>query len=456
MKPCQSTLAFLLDSWLSRYIEQQQLIGLSVAVGHNATSIYQNSFGLADVEQGIKCTSKTQFCIGSQSKMITTVMVLLLAEQHYLSIDDTIEQHLPWAREHPDKRFGRITIRQLLHHSSGMPREGNPADHWLLHQPYPDTMQLHKMCLAARLKAIPGERVYYSNLGYAIIGQIIESAYGKSYEDCATELVIEPLGLAATSPNVPSDKASVAAGYTHYIDGVRRPFQQIVDTRTFAAVTGWYSNPSDMLSVMDAIINKDRAFLADQSRRILLDGIHQHYSLAPYQQTAYTHGLMKFSPDNDLVGHSGAYHGHQSVTMHNKKTGLTVAVTANSIATPAVAIASCVIDMAAFLLQHKALSTAAHVDGYGGVFTNPHGQRIILPLQHPQYASMSLESHFPLDTVALLTVQHPNQLLIESANYLDSSKETVTYYHDGSVVNQIDYAGIKAWPIYLLSNSQNS
>ncbi|MGO1001808.1 serine hydrolase domain-containing protein [Lysobacter sp. CA196] len=167
--------------------------GCGVAVYRDDALVFQRGYGMASLELGVPIGPDSVFDIGSTSKQFTAASVLLLAQDGKLSLDDDIRTHLP---EMPD--YGRrITIRQLLQHSSGL-RDyiallvlGGAA----FDDQATDAQTLDVLARQRALNFPPGSEHLYSNSGYFLAGQIVERVSGQSLPAFAQERIFAPLGM---------------------------------------------------------------------------------------------------------------------------------------------------------------------------------------------------------------------------------------------------------------------
>jgi CubicO group peptidase (beta-lactamase class C family) len=194
--------------------------GCSLAVLQDGRIAYEKGYGLASVEHGVPIDpKKTVFDIGSTSKQITAACILLLVQDGKLSLDDEVRKHVP---ELPD--YGTpITIRHLLHHTSGirdyadvMAMSGLNFEDW--------TTSGDGLAAIARQKKLnfkPGSEYSYSNSGYFLLSQIVERVSGKTMREFAQERIFGPLGM--TSTQILDDHTKViphrAASYAPGPDG---------------------------------------------------------------------------------------------------------------------------------------------------------------------------------------------------------------------------------------------
>lgn len=172
------------------YLERQEAAGFSgtVLAVRNGRTVVHRPFGLADRERRIPVTRDTVFDVGSITKVLTAAAVFRLAEEGKLRLDDTMTQHL--GSVPPDKRA--ITLRQLLAHRSGLPL--NPR------RPFAPLTRAGAVqeALALPLRFRPGSGQGYSNVGYALLAAVVESASGERFEAALRRRVFEPAGMSRT------------------------------------------------------------------------------------------------------------------------------------------------------------------------------------------------------------------------------------------------------------------
>ncbi|WP_336207173.1 serine hydrolase domain-containing protein [Nonomuraea sp. LPB2021202275-12-8] len=180
--------------------------GIAVEI-RNGKDVWFGSAGVADTGTDRKRHQADQFRIGSTTKSFTATVVLQLAAEYKLSLDDTVEQWLPSLVQGNGHDGSKVTIRHLLNQTSGIYNyaldpemlEGffNPGflehrfDRWR-----PE--QLVGIAMKYAPYHQPGEAFKYSNANYMLLGMIIEKATGASYADQVTWRIIQPLGLTGT------------------------------------------------------------------------------------------------------------------------------------------------------------------------------------------------------------------------------------------------------------------
>jgi CubicO group peptidase (beta-lactamase class C family) len=172
--------------------------GCAVGVYRGGAIAFARGYGLADLQHGAPITPRTPFTTGSLSKQFTAASVLWLAREGKLSLDDPVRRHVP--ELDPMHDAGPVTVRQLIHHTSGM------RDWWALvdlagmrfDDGYrPDDV----LALAARQKALnfpPGTAYAYSNTSYIVLGLIVQRVSGVSLRAFADSVFFRPLGMPVT------------------------------------------------------------------------------------------------------------------------------------------------------------------------------------------------------------------------------------------------------------------
>lgn len=203
-------LAARMDDVADRSLKESNLAGFSVAVARRGTVVFADGYGFADLPGGVSASVDTVYGIGSITKQFTAAAVLQLQEEGKLALDDDIHTYLP---DYPTDGQ-RITIHQLLSHTSGIPELTTQRS-------YPETPEasvtreaIMRDVLSLPLDFVPGSEWRYSNSGYVLAGMIIERVSGLSYATYLKDRVLGPLGLRDTSV-CPDDRSSApyAEGY---------------------------------------------------------------------------------------------------------------------------------------------------------------------------------------------------------------------------------------------------
>lgn len=209
-----------LDRYLTTQRDELDLPGLAVVVINEGDVLFERAYG--EASPGVPVTLETPFRLGSTSKQFTGLAIQQLIAQDKISLDTSVAMLLPEFRE-ANAAWGRVTVRHLLAHRSGLSEAEGRAQF----SPWPTATNLQdeaRRLAGTRLRHPPGEQFEYTNAGYTVLGAIIERVTGVNYENALQELVARPLGLISTTGD--SARASgngLASGYYPWLGAVSLP-----------------------------------------------------------------------------------------------------------------------------------------------------------------------------------------------------------------------------------------
>ncbi len=201
--------------------------GLSVAVVKPG-GVWSEGFGLVDIEAPNRADADTVYLWFSMTKLVTATAVLQLADRGQLDLDSPVVSLVP---EFPERDGGsRVTSRHLLSHSAGL---ANPIPvGWVRPADAPaedlDAFTARLLKKHARLRAEPGSRASYSNLGYLVLGGVIQAASGAPYVEYVRAQLLEPLGMTTTDFVYRADMAPRAATGYHPRFNVSTPLLRLM------------------------------------------------------------------------------------------------------------------------------------------------------------------------------------------------------------------------------------
>jgi CubicO group peptidase (beta-lactamase class C family) len=189
-----------IDDLMSQYHKYQQFNGTALVADHGKV-IYKKGFGPANMEWNIPNETDTKFRLGSITKQFTATLILQLVEQGKIKLDGKVSDYLPDYRKDTG---ARMTIHQLLSHTSGVPNYTTQPGFFANVSRNPFKVDdFVKQYASGDLEFEPGAKFNYSNSGYFLLGDIIEKVTGKSYEQVLKENILDPVGMKNT-------------GYDHY------------------------------------------------------------------------------------------------------------------------------------------------------------------------------------------------------------------------------------------------
>lgn len=181
-----------IENLLKQYYDYGQLNG-TVLVADRGKVIYEKGFGNANMEWSIPNQPDTKFRIGSVTKQFTAALILQLVEDGKITLDGKLSDYLTDYRKDTGVK---VTVHQLLNHTSGIPSYTNRADFMkeISRDPY-SVSDFVKKFASGDLEFEPGSKFSYNNSGYFLLGAIIEKVTGKSYEAVLSERIFKPLGM---------------------------------------------------------------------------------------------------------------------------------------------------------------------------------------------------------------------------------------------------------------------
>ncbi len=196
------------DQLMTSFVKENRVPGASLAVTRGGKLVYARGFGHADVEKNEPVQPTSLFRIASVSKPITAVAIMQLVEKQKLKLDDRVMTRMKLTPFVPpgrkvDPRWKEITVLQCLQHTGGWDRDhsfdpiGRPWEiaKALGIQPPVTPLHIIRYMMGQPLDFNPGERYAYSNLGYLLLGRLIEVVTGQKYEAHVKKEVFGPLGV---------------------------------------------------------------------------------------------------------------------------------------------------------------------------------------------------------------------------------------------------------------------
>lgn len=174
--------------------------GCALGVYRDGKIVYAKGYGLANLEEDVPITPQSVFDIASVSKQFTAASIVLLERQGKLRLDDDIRKYVPELPDYSSQGGGKITILQLLNHTSGLRDYGNlfPLAGIDDDDVTTDEDALGMIVRQKALNFTPGSEWQYSNSGYLLLSLIVKRASGESLKEFAAENIFQPLGMAHT------------------------------------------------------------------------------------------------------------------------------------------------------------------------------------------------------------------------------------------------------------------
>jgi len=186
-----------LDQYIAHHMAEMGLPGMTLALADRKGLLRSSEYGFADVKAGIKVAPQTLFEIGSISKSFVAIVVLQLAEEGKLDLHQPVTNYLPWLKI--ESKYSPFTTHHLLSHTSGL--SGVP-------------LLLRGAGTNLGVSFEPGTKWVYSNIGYDLLGLLIEVVDKKSFVEAMRQRVFVPLAMNSSAPVITNEiRERVAVGY---------------------------------------------------------------------------------------------------------------------------------------------------------------------------------------------------------------------------------------------------
>ncbi len=209
--------------------------GVAIAVIKDDKVVYVRGFGLKDVEKSLAVTPDTIFAIGSSSKAFTVFALGKLVDEGKVEWDKPVRDYIPWFRLYDKEAGGRLTVRDLVTHRSGLPRHDLVWYNNLTASREELVRRLAYLQPSADLR----EKFQYNNLMFLTAGYLLETLTGKKWEDAVRSLVFEPLGMKRANFSVLESQkdADFAFPYVSEEKGFKKvPFRDITTVGPAGAI----------------------------------------------------------------------------------------------------------------------------------------------------------------------------------------------------------------------------
>jgi CubicO group peptidase (beta-lactamase class C family) len=352
--------------WLESQRAYEGVPGMSAAIVHDQQTLWSGGMGAADPASNRAAAADTLYSICSISKLFTSVAVLQLRDQGKLSLEDPVGKHLSWFRMKPAPEGREATIRGILTHSSGLPRESD-YPYWTGEFDFPTRDKIVER-MASQEPLYPSERYFqYSNLGLTLAGEIVSAASGEPYDRYVRRSILDPLGMKATFTEIPLDEKGKRLAVGHSArrrDGRRAPLP-VFQTRGIAPAAGFASTVDDLARFASwqfrALAGNDDKVL---DRRTLREMHRAHWVDPDFERFWGLGFVVGKEGDHVLVGHGGSCPGFRSELVLDAQSKLGVIVMANASGVNTYKYALAVHSIVAPTLKAKPAAAAGSADAF--------------------------------------------------------------------------------------------
>lgn len=286
-------------------LSEQNLPGLSVAVGVGGDIVWAEGFGWSDLANRVPVEPDTRFRIGTASMAITSASVGLLLEQDRLKLDERIQTYVP---EFPDKQWP-VTLRQLMGHVAGV--RNDAGDEGPFGEHCERTVEGLKLFSEYPLLFEPGTAYRFSSFGWILVSAAIEAAAGEPFLTFVRRHILDPLGMEDTKADSPTE--SIPNKATSYFPRFAADpkyglhLTRTLDYSCYAGSSVFVSTPSDLVRFAMAV-NSGKLL---QPATVQL--LHTPQRLGSGEETGY--GLGWDLETVTLAGAPARWVGHDGTSM---------------------------------------------------------------------------------------------------------------------------------------------
>lgn len=311
--------------------DEMRLPGLRAAVLYPDGRIVRAAVGLADKKKKLPLDSEIGMPGGSTGKTFVAALTLLLVEEEILSLDDPASKWLgdkAWFRKLPNS--DEILVRHLLSHSSGIGDYPGKfrftlgmVSRAIRHgSAYFEPEELIRF--AGRKPLFPpGQGYAYTDVGYLVLGRVLEAATGATYYDLLRERILIPQDLDQVRPQDQSALPNISPGYQGGVSNLKKDGRMKLDPRSEWTGGGLVTNPTMLVQFFGALA-EGKVVEPESLLQMLESGWHEPNG------EGFHYGLGLFVDDNGRwFGHGGKWVGYRTHVTHFVPTGITVAIQTN-------------------------------------------------------------------------------------------------------------------------------
>lgn len=369
----------LFEIWVDEQMTYHHQPGISIGVVHDDDLVWAKGFGLRDVERRMPATPQTVYRIASITKTFTATAIMQLRDAGRLQLDDPVRAHLRWfeyQNRFPDAPV--VTIRHLLTHTSGLPRESD-YPYWTDRQ-FPTRREMIETLRTQESVFEPETRFKYSNLGLALAGEVVAAVSGEPYDEYVRRNILEPLGMRSTSVRTDAiDRANLATGYGILAADGTQPLAPETDSKGLTPAANMASTVEDLARFVSAQFRDDPSEGSRILRGSTLREMHRAHWLEPDWSSGRGLGFGVWRQgERTLVGHAGWVAGYRTQIAFDPVAEIGVIVLTNSDQRGPSAYVSEAFDLVVpaleeALAEEPRVASVAEPELYVGTYHDPDG-----------------------------------------------------------------------------------
>lgn len=323
------------EEFIERAIKKGIAPGAAVAIIRDTSIVFLKGFGLRQTGTADYIDVNTVFRLGSVSKCFSSILAGTLVSDHLINWDDLIIKYIPEFELKTKEQTAKLTIRHVLSHTTGLPYHAytNMIEE---HLPFDTLMSYLKQ---VDLFAEPGQLYSYQNVGYSLIGKVVEAATHQSFEAALTERVFKPLNMRTGSASYKAIINRENVALPHYFSRKHWVTVPISDTYyNVAPAGGVNASISDMALWLRALLTGSPSIMSDSTLHEIFEpqvkAISKNRNFRKWKRpkaSYYALGWRILTFKNDTLEYHGGYvNGYRSEVAIDRKNKLAICVLTNS------------------------------------------------------------------------------------------------------------------------------
>ena len=400
----------LVDAWLDSVQVYQHIPAISAGVVAGDNLIWSKGYGTIDAQHTIPASPQTIYSICSISKLFTSVALMQQYEAGKVRLDEPITTYLPWAKlKDTGEDSAPITLRGILTHSAGLPRESD-FPYWSGPDfPFPTREQI-RATISSQSPLFPAERYFqYSNLGLTLAGEVVEAASGQPYAQYAKAHVLDPLGLNDTRTFMPMDLYGkrLAVGYGALKRDGTRDLVKPFDTKGITPAAGYTSTVEDLGKFASWQFRLLRTGKESLLKASTLREMQRVQYMDPGWKISWGLGFAVDHKDKDtFVGHGGSCPGYKTnlrLRVKDELAAIFMDDSAEEAGRFTAAMFSILDKRKGYEFKDPAPATGVDLEAYSGHYSNqPWGSESVIVPWAGGLAILSLPNEEPAEAIGFL------------------------------------------------------
>ncbi|WP_394748888.1 serine hydrolase [Spongiimicrobium salis] len=322
----------LIEVWLEAQKDFENIPGITAMILQDQEIVWTGAFGKSHIEQDKDMDTHTICSICSITKSFTAVAIMRLVDEGKLHLEDKVKDLLPFYEVHQKfPKNGAVTVGALLSHASGLP--GNTG-HSYFSGPdftFPSPKEFRSALKDLETKSEVGTDVAYSNIGYALLGEIIAKISGIPYEEYIQKEILNPLKMTETTMGAAIPNKEHAMGYTAINRNGKREMVNEFDTKAMQPAMGLWTSIHDLAKYAKWQFRLYDASRSEILKPSTLKKMHQVHATSKngYLKWGLGFEVIEESDGNTWISHGGTCPGFVSLLQLNISTKLGLAILIN-------------------------------------------------------------------------------------------------------------------------------